>query len=83
MRKQARFLRNWLPSHKGLEGSAILEAHPHLGELTKSEVGLLADLARAILEYVYTAPYLAEKAARTLASIKGGPTRSKKSVRRK
>lgn len=37
-------------------------AHASLKELTKDEIPILDDLCRAILEYVYSAPYLAEKA---------------------
>lgn len=62
----------------GLRDLRNAGAHPDLGELTEKEVGLLADLARAILEYVYTAPHLANKAARALASIKGNQGRSSK-----
>lgn len=45
-------------------------AHASLGELTKDEIPILDDLCRAILEYVYSAPYLAEKAQQTLNRLK-------------
>lgn len=37
-------------------------AHASIGELTSEEIPLLDDLCKAILEYVYIAPYLAEQA---------------------
>ncbi|MBM0743346.1 DUF4145 domain-containing protein [Phormidium sp. CLA17] len=45
-------------------------AHASLGELTKDEIPILDDLCRAILEYVYRAPYLAEKAQQRLNRLK-------------
>jgi Domain of unknown function (DUF4145) len=45
-------------------------AHASLGELTKDEIPILDDLCRAILEYVYSAPYLAEKAQQQLNHLK-------------
>lgn len=45
-------------------------AHASLGELTKDEIPILYDLCRAILEYVYSAPYLAEKAQKQLNLLK-------------
>lgn len=38
-------------------------AHPEIGELTIAEIPILDDLCKAILEYLYTAPYLAKQAA--------------------
>ncbi len=46
-------------------------AHASLGELTKDEIPILDDLCRAILECVYSAPYLAEKAQQHLNRLKG------------
>jgi hypothetical protein len=49
-------------------------AHPGLGELTSSEVPILDDLTRAILEYVYSAPLLARRAEERLAQLRSGPS---------
>jgi hypothetical protein len=54
-------------------------AHAALGDLTPGEVPILEDLTRAILEYVYSAPALAEAAVKSLAGMKkkrekAGPT---------
>jgi uncharacterized protein YbaR (Trm112 family) len=54
----------------GLRGMRNIGAHPSLGELTQAEVPILDDLARAILEYVYSAPLLAQKAAERMAKLK-------------
>jgi Domain of unknown function (DUF4145) len=45
-------------------------AHASLGELTRDEIPILDDLCRAILEYVYNAPFLVEQAERQLNIIK-------------
>jgi hypothetical protein len=45
-------------------------AHPDLGNLTEEEIPLLNSLCNAILEYVYTAPYLANQAEERLKKIK-------------
>jgi hypothetical protein len=45
-------------------------AHASLGELTRDEIPILDALCRAILEYVYNAPYLAEKAEQKLNSLR-------------
>jgi len=45
-------------------------AHADLGELTAKEAPLLDDLCRAILEYVYSAPYLVKKAEEKLQELK-------------
>lgn len=44
-------------------------AHAVLGELTEKEVPILDNLSRAILEYVYSAPYLAEQAKKALDKL--------------
>jgi Domain of unknown function (DUF4145) len=44
-------------------------AHASLGELTRDEIPILDDLCRAILEYVYNAPFLVEQAERRLDVI--------------
>jgi uncharacterized protein YbaR (Trm112 family) len=41
-------------------------AHAWVGELTDAEIPILANLCRAILEYVYSAPYLVQQADRSL-----------------
>jgi hypothetical protein len=45
-------------------------AHATLGNLTDAEVSILDDLCRAILEYVYSAPHLAQKAQNSLQALK-------------
>jgi hypothetical protein len=50
-------------------------AHASLGNLTADEVPILEDLTRAILEYVYGAPALAEAAVKRLNTLR---RRSKK-----
>lgn len=47
-------------------------AHASLGELTKEEIPFLDDLCRAVLEYVYSAPELVERARRRFEEITGG-----------
>ena len=46
-------------------------AHTGLGELTKSEEPILSSLCSAILEYVYSAPYLVQQAEDQLRKLKG------------
>jgi hypothetical protein len=45
-------------------------AHPTLGELSDAEVPILDNLCKAILEYVYTAPFLAEQAEKKVKQLK-------------
>jgi hypothetical protein len=45
-------------------------AHASLGELTREKILILDDLYRAILEYIYNAPYLAKKAEQRLNRLK-------------
>lgn len=47
-----------------------LGAHASLGGLTEKEVPILESLSLAILEYVYSAPYLAEQAEIALGQLK-------------
>jgi len=47
-----------------------LGAHAALGSLTAGEVPILEDLSRAILEYVYSAPFLADQAEKRLKQLK-------------
>jgi Domain of unknown function (DUF4145) len=51
-------------------------AHASLGELTAKEIPFLNDLCRAILEYVYSAPDLVEKAKKRLGEISKGGKKS-------
>lgn len=48
-------------------------AHPTLGELTASELPIMDTLCRAILEYVYSAPFLAKQAETCLRELKNAP----------
>ncbi|MBI3582211.1 MAG: DUF4145 domain-containing protein [Nitrospinae bacterium] len=45
-------------------------AHASSGELTKDEVPILEDLCLAILEYIYTVPYLVKKANEAMEKVK-------------
>lgn len=56
----------------GLRRLRNIGAHADLGELTEEDLPVVENLARAILEYVYTAPLLAEEAERRLALLTGG-----------
>lgn len=55
---------------EGLKDLRNAGAHPSLGELTPDEVPVLEDLTRALLEYLYSAPILAQRAEERLASLK-------------
>ena len=46
----------------GLSKLRNVGAHAELGELTPEEVPIMEDLCRALLDYVYSAPFLAQKA---------------------
>jgi hypothetical protein len=54
----------------GLRHLRNVGAHAVLGELTSAEIPILNDLSKAILEYVYSAPYLAEQADERLRALK-------------
>ena len=54
---------------KGLKNLRNVGAHATLGELTKSEVPILENLCKAILEYVYSAPFLAQQAEDCLLQL--------------
>lgn len=56
---------------KRLKDHRNIGAHATMGELTEEDVPLLEKLTRAILEYVYTAPALAEQAEAQFAKLKG------------
>jgi hypothetical protein len=45
-------------------------AHANLGTLTTNEIPILEELAKAILEYVYSAPHLADQAEKALQRLK-------------
>ena len=55
---------------KGLRQFRNVGAHAELGELTATEVPILEDLTRAILEYVYSAPLLVSQAEHRLQQLK-------------
>ncbi len=44
-------------------------AHAELGELTPKEAPVVEDLCRALLDYIYTAPHLANRANETLTGL--------------
>ncbi|MCX6831870.1 MAG: DUF4145 domain-containing protein [candidate division Zixibacteria bacterium] len=54
----------------GLKDLRNVGAHAALGELTEAELPILDQLTRAILEYVYSAPFLAQKAEETLRKLR-------------
>ena len=55
---------------KGLKNFGNIGAHAGIGRLTKQEIPIVNSLSKAILEYVYSAPYLATKAEEKLNQIK-------------
>jgi hypothetical protein len=55
---------------KNLRIFGNIGAHPTLGELSDAEVPILDNLCKAILEYVYTAPFLAEQAEKKVKQLK-------------
>jgi hypothetical protein len=54
----------------GLRDLRNVGAHAVLGDLTAEEIPILSNLARAILEYVYSAPHLAQMAQEKLDKLK-------------
>jgi hypothetical protein len=46
-------------------------AHANLGELTQTEIPILDDLCRAVLEYVYSAPELVARVNKRLDELRG------------
>ncbi len=54
-------------------------AHATLGELTTGEIPILDNLCRAILEYVYSAPFLVEEAEKCVLKLKRSSSDAKKS----
>jgi hypothetical protein len=55
---------------KGLKDFGNIGAHAGIGELSEKEIPIVAPLCTAILEYIYSAPYLATIAENKLTSIK-------------
>jgi hypothetical protein len=54
----------------GLKNFGNIGAHAGIGELSKKEIPIVHALTKAILEYIYSAPYLATLAENMLKSIK-------------
>jgi uncharacterized protein DUF4145 len=54
----------------GLRNLGNVGAHAVLGDLTPAEIPILDDLSRAILEYVYSAPALAQQAQDRFNALK-------------
>ena len=54
-------------------------AHATVGELSRAEVPILDDLCNAVLEYVYTAPWLISRAESGLANLHSKEREKKKS----
>jgi hypothetical protein len=54
----------------GLRNFRNLGAHAELGELTPEEVPIVEDLCRALLDYLYTSPFLAQRAIDRLSALK-------------
>lgn len=44
-------------------------AHAELGDLTPDEIPIVEDLSRALLDYIYTAPHLAQRASERLDAL--------------
>ena len=53
----------------GLRKLRNIGAHANLGELTEQELPVLDNLTHAIVDYVYSAPHLAEEAEKLLARL--------------
>ena len=62
----------------GLRQMRNIGAHANLGELTERELPVLDDLTRAILDYVYSAPHLADVASERLAKLRKPRVAAKK-----
>ena len=54
----------------GLRNLRNVGAHAFLGELTPAELPIMDNLCRAILEYVYSAPFLARQAEECLERVR-------------
>lgn len=55
---------------KGLKDFGNIGAHAGSGELSEKEIPILNALSKAILEYIYSAPYLATLAEKQLEKVK-------------
>jgi hypothetical protein len=55
---------------KGLKDLRNVGAHPDLGELTAEEVPIVEDLCRALLDYLYAAPFLTQRAVDQLSALR-------------
>ena len=55
---------------EGLRNLRNVGAHPTLGELTPAELPIMDNLCRAILEYVYSAPFFAKQAETCFNQLK-------------
>lgn len=53
-------------------------AHAWVGELSSSEIPILDDLCRAILEYVYSGPHLVQRAEERLTKLREKERKKKK-----
>jgi Domain of unknown function (DUF4145) len=54
----------------GLRKLRNLGAHAELGELTSQEVPVVEDLCRALLDYLYVAPFLTQRAIDRLSALR-------------
>ncbi len=54
----------------GLRELRNLGAHAELGELTAEEVPVVEDLCRALLDYLYAAPFLTQRAMNRLSALR-------------
>lgn len=54
----------------GLKNFGNIGAHAGIGELSTKEIPIAEALCKAILEYIYSAPYLANLAEAKLKAIK-------------
>ena len=67
--KRGEIPKNLVPVAKTLADLRNVGAHSSLGELTSGEVPLLDDLVRSILEYVYSAAFVAQCANERLQRL--------------
>ncbi len=62
----------------GLRIFGNIGAHAGAGELSENEIPIVFSLTRAILEYIYSAPYLAKLAEEKLKEITGADKKNKR-----
>jgi hypothetical protein len=55
---------------QNLKNFGNVGAHSSLGELSRAEVNVIEDLCRAVLDYVYTAPHLVQRAELAMKRLK-------------